>query len=173
MRMGNNGMRTREAPRNGLAMPRRRRINLLSSSVALLAVCLTGCTVPDGSDQNGSPSAAFSTAPQQPDKTTPGPTATPQAVIVVAGADLDGLNVSASGYVAGVVEDGGTCTFVFTRPEQRLESSRESVSNVTTTSCGFVQVPIAQFTKGTWQVVLTYTSGALTVTSPPTDLEIP
>ena len=42
-------------------------------------------------------------------KPTSAPTSTPvaEAVIVIAGADLDGLHVSASGYVAGAVATGG------------------------------------------------------------------
>lgn len=143
------------------------------TSLAVLAVCLTGCTVPDGAVLNGSPSPSSIHESDQPDKSTAVPTATPDAVIVIAGADLDGLNVSASGYVAGAVENGGTCTFVFTRPEQLIEVISEAVANATTTSCGVVQAPISQFTKGAWQVTLTYVSDKLTVTSPPTDLEIP
>ena len=100
-------------------------------------------------------------------------------MISVAGVDVDGMNVSASGYVSGIVENDGLCSFVFsgadagdgTASEQTATAT--AVANVTTTSCGLVQVPMTELTAGTWQLVLTYASDTLTVTSAPTTLEIP
>ena len=140
----------------------------------LAGVALAACTNADGTpvdDQSASATPAEAT--EKPGQSAE-PTAAPvEAVIVVAGADVDGLNVSASGYVSGVVESTGTCTFTFTRLDELVESTRDAVANVTDTSCGLVQIPIDQFQRGTWQVTLTYLSGELTVTSPPTNLEIP
>jgi len=104
---------------------------------------------------------------------TPTPTPTREAVITVAGVDADGLNASASGYVSGVVEDGGVCTFTFTGVEGETTATSTGAANPSTTSCGFVQVPIGDLARGTWQVVLTYSSDAFIVSSAPTTLEIP
>lgn len=145
----------------------------LAATLSLAGAGLTACTASTGGQRSVSGTPTSTGSPDKSKTASPAPAAKPEAVIVVAGADLDGLNVSASGYVSGVVENGGRCTFAFTRPEHRVESSRDAVANVADTTCGFVQLPIDQFTKGTWQVVLTYTSGNLTLTSPPTDLEIP
>jgi hypothetical protein len=145
----------------------------LAVVLSLVTFGLTACTSSNGGSSSGSPSPVSTSASDKSKTAIPAPVSKPEAVIVVAGADLDGLNVSASGYASGVVENGGKCTFTFTRPEQRVESSRDAVANVADTACGFVRIPINQFTKGTWQVVLTYTSDDLTLTSMPTDLEIP
>ncbi|MFO7690913.1 MAG: hypothetical protein R6W83_10245 [Cryobacterium sp.] len=102
-----------------------------------------------------------------------------EAVISVAGVDVDGLNVSASGYVSGVVENGGQCSFLFIGGDDGNGAAMQQVAtatalaNVTTTSCGLVQVPMTDLTPGTWQLVLTYSSDALNVSSAPTILEIP
>ena len=140
----------------------------------LAGVALVACTNAEGTPvDEQSASAPPAPATEKPEQSAE-PTAAPvEAVIVVAGADVDGLNVSASGYVSGVVESTGTCTFTFTRLDALVESTRDAVANVTDTSCGLAQIPIDQFQRGTWQVILTYRSGELTVTSPPTDLEIP
>ncbi len=155
-------------------MRKLRRVARLTSLTAMLVLAggiLSACESSSPPPSSTTPMPAATEKPSA----TPTPTSTPsaEAVIVVAGADLDGLSVSASGYVAGVIATGGTCNFVFTRPELRVEASSEAEANASTTSCGVVQVPIGQFTKGAWQVVLTYTSDKLTITSPPTDLEIP
>ena len=156
---------------------RQNRVGTRIGAGALLI--LTGVTLAACATSGGAP-VAGQTASSAPAETTQKPeqdaepTALPvEAVIVVAGADLDGVNVSASGYISGVVESTGTCTFSFSRLDERLESVRDAVANAADTSCGFVQLPIDQFQRGTWQVTLTYLSGELTVTSPPTNLEIP
>lgn len=140
---------------------------------SLVGFGLTACATSEGESPAQSSAPASSGTPDKSNTASPAAVPTQEAVIVVAGADVDGLNVSASGYVAGVVENGGKCSFVFTRPDKRVESSRDAVANVVDTACGFVQIPIDQFSKGAWQVVLTYTSSDFTLTSTPTDLEIP
>lgn len=116
-----------------------------------------------------------SSPPATPDdpSATPEPTADDEAVITVAGVDVDGLNASASGYVTGVIEDGGECTFTFTGAEGETSATSTGAANATTTSCGLVQVPMSELSRGTWQVVLTYSSDTLTVVSQPMTLEIP
>ncbi|TDW30691.1 hypothetical protein EDD25_2461 [Cryobacterium psychrophilum] len=96
-----------------------------------------------------------------------------EAVISVAGVDVDGLNVSASGYVSGTIEDAGICTFTFTGLESETSATSTGRANASTTSCGFVQVSMSDLARGSWQVVLAYSSETLTVSSQPMTLEIP
>ncbi|MFC5930752.1 hypothetical protein D6T64_13140 [Cryobacterium melibiosiphilum] len=101
------------------------------------------------------------------------PSSVSQAVISVAGIDPDGLNVSVSGYVSGLIETGELCEFRFTSSNTALESSTDGIANASDTSCGLVQMPVSGFASGSWQVTLTYTNKDLSVTSQPTALEIP
>jgi hypothetical protein len=147
----------------------------------LLAGGLTAC-VPTG-EQHGSnagptPAASTSSTPPLPDDTsTVIPEPTPvgiEPVIVVAGIDVDGLHVSSSGYVAGVVEDGGVCTFVFAGAGSPVEVTTVGRADVRTTSCGLVQLPIDQLARGSWTVSLSYLSeSAPSTVSEQTVLEIP
>ncbi len=103
------------------------------------------------------------------------PTAGPTAAVTIAGVDVDGLHVTVAGFVSGVVEAGGTCKFVLTSSVTNavIDVATTGEPNVSTTSCGSAQVPIAQFTKGRWKVVLDYDSTSLQVTSAPLSLEVP
>ena len=59
-----------------------------------------------------------------------------EAVITVAGIDVDGRNVSASGYVSGIVEDGGNCLYTFTGITGEVTVESSGIADVVTTSCG-------------------------------------
>lgn len=136
-----------------------------------LALLLAGCTA--GEAPEGSPSSA-SPMPEKTLSASPSPSVTIEPVLVVASVDVDGDHVSASGYVQGVIQDTGTCTFVFTRdgsPDVTVD--HEAVADRATTSCGTVQPEIARFARGTWQVALTFTSGGREYTSQPQTLEVP
>ena len=115
-----------------------------------------------------------------PATTTPSPSSTPSgspaatAVVSLAGVDLDGGNVSIAGYVSGVIEEGGTCTFTLTPDSGAapVTVSTTGIENVRTTSCGTAQVPIDRFARGGWSATLAYSSPANTLTSAPLKLEI-
>ncbi len=47
------------------------------------------------------------------------------------------------------------------------------IANVKTTSCGSLQFPIADFTRGTWSAVLNYSSTGVKVSSKPLAVVIP
>lgn len=152
--------------------------------VAVIVLGVSACVPTSSGDPKPTSSSSGSTAPSTspgpplPDDTsTVVPEPTPleiEPVIVVAGIDVDGLHVSSSGYVAGIVEDGGTCTFTFSGSGASTDVSSVGRSDVRTTSCGLVQVPIEAFSRGTWTVMVTYSSEAVSATaSEPTTLEIP
>lgn len=134
----------------------------------MLALC--ACTA------GAAPTSASSTHdPTLPGKSsTPTPVVTVEPVLVVASVDVDGKHLTASGYVQGVVEDGGTCTFVFTRQgSPDIKVDHEAVADRTTTSCGTVQPDATQFSRGSWQVTLGYVSNGKDYTSSPATVEVP
>lgn len=96
-----------------------------------------------------------------------------EAVLVVASVDTDGTTVSASGYVAGTLEEGRTCTFRFSQDGAEFDQVSESIPDRITTSCGFVQVPIGQFVRGTASVKLVFDGTDGVVESAPMEFEVP
>ena len=139
--------------------------------LAAAALLLVGCT-------NAGPAPASDAHPSKPAQSTPTPTPDAQpinAAVTVAGVDVDGQHVSVSGFVEGVIEAGGDCQFVLTPASGAtpLIVSSTGIKNVTTTSCGTQQVPIASFSQGQWSVVLKYSSSRASVASAPVEMEIP
>ena len=138
----------------------------------LSAAALAGCTtlspdaVPTETSQTPEPTPGASEAPS---------TADPISVVTIAAADPDGTTVTVAGYVTQVSEDGGSCTFELTSALDAsvVEAASTSAANVDTTSCGTVQVPITELTKGTWSVVLHYTSDSFDLSSEPVTMEVP
>jgi hypothetical protein len=159
-------------------MRRYRRRFAFGSCALLVVVALAGCVAPPD-DEVAPTSIAPSTGspvPDDPSTIPPKPTASGIVpAVTVAGVDVDGLTVSASGFVAGVVEDGGECSFDFASDAgQTAVASSTGIVNVDTTSCGLVQLPISDFSRGSWTVVLTYSPLAPgEYTSDPIELEIP
>jgi hypothetical protein len=145
-----------------------------------MAVALTGCMTDPSLGGRGTTLSEQTleqserpAVPEKPEATTSEATSEVQAVIVVAGVDVDGANVSASGYAAGVIEDGGACTFRFTQGASTLEVTSVSVADRVTSSCGVVQAPAGEFTRGTWSVQLSYVSANRTSLSEPVEFEVP
>lgn len=140
-----------------------------TSAAALLVVLLAGCVggAPDTTDV---PPVDEQSAP--PVDSTLAPAT--DAVIVVAGVDVDGLNVTVSSYVAGILESGGECVYSFVSLSVETSVVARGEPDRSVTTCGTSQVPIDQFTKGTWETRMSYTALDGTVTtSPPIVLEIP
>ena len=70
-------------------------------------------------------------------------------------------NVSASGFVTNLSENGGSCEYVFTNGTQSISKPVETVANSTSTTCktasfGSEELP----SKGRWSVQLKYASSA-------------
>jgi hypothetical protein len=136
---------------------------------------LAGCTATPAPEPASSSSSQEATA--APTDTAPPTeeTAPANAAVTLAGVDVDGLNVTVAGLVTGVIEEGGTCTFVMTSGTSGgvVEATSVGVANVSNTVCPTTQSPIASFSKGPWNVVLDYASDATTLSSAPLALEIP
>lgn len=130
------------------------------------ALLLTACVGPTGDDDGSSSPTASQTPTTTPTlRPTTQPTNDPdpvpagvEPVLVIASADDDGATVSASGYVAGVVEDGGACHFVFQANGKQTAADSAGIPDVRTTSCGLVQVPIEVLGAGSWKITLEYSA---------------
>jgi hypothetical protein len=138
----------------------------LPAAGVLLLLLLTGCV------------GASPDVPRVDEQSTPPPDSVVasdvEAVIVVAGVDVDGKNVTVSGYAAGILEDGGECIYSFTGMTAETSATAEGRADRSVTTCGSTQVPIEQFARGTWEVTMRYVASDGTETaSPPTTLEIP
>ncbi|NEN07008.1 hypothetical protein G3T36_14175 [Diaminobutyricibacter tongyongensis] len=141
------------------------------AACALLTLGLSGCTTGGVIGLPGSPGPSLTTVTPTP---TPTPTSEPEAVIVVASVDADGKAVTTSGYVNGIIEDGGSCAFVLTSGASTVTTTTAGQADRSTTSCGQGSTPIGRLSRGSWNVVLTYTSlSQRTVVSQPVSVEIP
>lgn len=141
-----------------------------AAAVAALAVVslLTGCAAKSGGPAP-SPSATKSVAPEP---AQPSAVAI-EAVLVVASVDVDGKNVTASGYLQGVVTDSGTCVFTFTGAGADFTVEHSATSDRSTTSCGTVQAPIEKFKRGDYSVTVGMDVDGERYTSPATMVAIP
>jgi hypothetical protein len=140
-----------------------------------VALSLSACETPDegdgridGSTARPVPTAAATTTPDAA-------TSFPLTAYLVF-ADADETSVSASGGVDGALVNDATCTFTFSAQKADVAPvsvTSTSIADASNTSCGVVQVPIAQFSAGTWNAVLSFASPQGTATSEPLELEIP
>ncbi|QAY74583.1 hypothetical protein ET445_15820 [Agromyces protaetiae] len=138
-----------------------------------IAACTGSVGEVDTSSPTDDPSSSSNTAEEKPAPTENEPPGALEAVIVVAGPDVDGEHVSASGYVSGVIEDDGECVFRFIHGESVVEATSRSTADRQTSSCGVVQVETSKVTRGTWTVQLNYTSERGAVASEPVEFEVP
>ena len=95
-------------------------------------------------------------------------------VVTYAGWEPSEDAAEVSGFVAGVVEAGGTC-----RLELRSRGGRtagvetEAEPDASTTVCGTLSVPRQELSEGTWTAVLSYESATSSAASDPVDIEVP
>lgn len=146
------------------------RLVLVAALCAFIAIGMSGCFM-----DSRTPAATVDHPPASSIPESKGTSTKPTAVVVIAGVDTDGAHVSVSGYVTGVIEDGGTCTFLVANKVTKVIVKIEStgVSDARTTSCGTNQAPIASFSRSSWTATLHYSSPTSSATSSPVDLEIP
>lgn len=155
-----------------MAMCGGRSVGWLLVAVAGIAVALSGCSL-----SAPAPTASGHSASAQPVESspTPEPSFGPNAVVSIAGVDVDGRNVTVAGFVSGVSEPAGTCRFVLTSGLTGVDVDAVTTGqdNGSNTSCRAAQIPMEQVSKGPWSVVLHYTSSTVTLDSARVELEIP
>ena len=97
----------------------------------------------------------------------------PEAVVSVAGVDVDGTQVTASGYVTSVIAEGLRCTFSFVQGEHSIQAESLSLPDRDGSSCGTVQVALEEFDRGSWEVNLTVTGGSEQIAPGSAYMEVP
>ncbi len=84
---------------------------------------------------------------------------TVSVVITSPQAYIDSESASLNGYVADVVESGGTCTLKMTdNAGKSVKSSRPAEPDATTTTCGQSSIKLSALHSGKWIAVLSYSS---------------
>lgn len=105
------------------------------------------------------------------DQPSPPPTSEgkKQVTPVITNAD----NSSVRAYVSGIVEDGGTCTFTFSRSGfQTKTTTSEGFADATTTVCTPVSTSSLNLASGQWSVVLNYSSSKAEGKSQPKEFSV-
>jgi hypothetical protein len=123
----------------------------------------------------GTPEAVTSPPPASVATDPPRPVAggTVDPVVTYAGWEQATASVEVNGYVSGVVEAGGTCRLTLTNGSAEAVAQTAAEPEVSTTTCGLLQVAGGALTAGTWQAVLSYESATSTGRSAPVDVEVP
>jgi len=142
----------------------------------------TSSAAPVGAETDFEDVSPTPTASIGPDPDAGEPVASDEPV-VVDGSDVDvsityyGFDpvterVEVGGFVAGIVEEGGSCTLTLSGGGQTVTGTSEALADATTTDCGAVAVPGDELGDGTWQAVLSYSSADHSGSSAPVDVEV-
>ncbi|MCZ2849947.1 hypothetical protein [Modestobacter sp. VKM Ac-2978] len=125
-----------------------------------------------GADAGTTPVAPISATPTTPASDAPELTT---AVVGLAYADwavAEG-RVEAAGFVAGVIESGGTCTLELVRGATQVTGTSTGEADATTTNCGLITIPGDGLEAGEWQATLSYESQTTRGSSEPMPVEVP
>jgi hypothetical protein len=107
------------------------------------------------------------------DPVTVAPTDDGEVFITYAQWSNDTSAIEVGGYVAGVIEDDGTCTLTLTRGEVVVTGTVAGTPNASSTSCGGLSIPGNQLGTGHWNAVVTYDSSTSHGSSETVDVEVP
>ena len=142
--------------------------------VVIAGLMLSACSAPAESNAPSMPVATRSaTMPSEPDAPVESASSV-EAVLSVASVDVDGLRITAAGYIGGLIEDGGACVFNFESGDITATAQSTGRADRATTSCGTVSVPREELARGSSSVVLTYmTLDGREIASDAIGLEIP
>ena len=87
------------------------------------------------------------------------PTGQKNVTPVITSVSQNGAEIFASGFVPGIFEDGGSCTFTFTKGGASVVKTVGAFANASTTSCTNVTATRGEFSQaGNWSLVVTYSS---------------
>lgn len=78
--------------------------------------------------------------------------------VVLATWNVDAEGIVASAYVAGIVEEGGTCTLRARFEERDVAVQGTAVATGQNVSCGFLSIPAGSLVAGNWDVWFEYES---------------
>jgi len=109
----------------------------------------------DSSTYNGIKNSNGSAEPQEPTPTT----GTKKTVGVgIASAGPVETNVEVRAFVTDVIEGSGTCTATFKKGAITVTASSQAFIDVSTSQCEPIRIDASRFEKGTWNLVVSYTS---------------
>ncbi|MDO8335941.1 MAG: hypothetical protein Q7T74_04145 [Candidatus Saccharibacteria bacterium] len=92
---------------------------------------------------------------------------------VITNANQNGQQVTVTGYVSGVFEDGGTCTLVASKDGTSFTRTSKGFADATTTSCSPFFIDRSAFSEpGSWTVKISYSSSNAEGTSQTRAIEI-
>lgn len=95
-------------------------------------------------------------------------------VVSSAAVEPGGGAVEVSGFVPGVVEDGGRCVLVLSRAGTDVVSvAGEAFADAQSTSCALLSVPVDRLAPGEWTARLDYRSDASAGSSSPQTVDVP
>ena len=107
---------------------------------------------------------------------SPAPTAGPESADVVVTysgwTDADAA-VEFGAYVAGVAENGGTCTLTLTTGSRSARAEVSGEPDASSTSCPTMAVPGDELASGTWSAVVSYQSSTTSGQSDPVEVVVP
>jgi len=82
-----------------------------------------------------------------------------QVTPVITNANQNGQQVTITAYIAGVFEDGGTCTMVASKGSTTVTRTTKGFADATTTSCSPFFIDRSVFPEsGVWDIKITYSS---------------
>lgn len=82
-----------------------------------------------------------------------------EANALVTNVETSPSEVRVSGFISDIVEDGGTCYFVFVQSGKTIEKAASTLANATSTTCRTLTISKSEFdTPGRWLVHIKYTS---------------
>ncbi len=81
--------------------------------------------------------------------------------------------VSASGFVSNLSQDGGQCTYSFTKGDKSFEKTVDTMINPTSTTCRTTSFSASGIEPGVWGVILRYSSSNAEGESSAKELTIP
>jgi hypothetical protein len=145
-----------------------------SSSATSTSASATGAT-----ETASSPSPSSTDRPEPTDVATDPPAAVDpgsglDVVVSSAGVDPGGGALEVSGFVPGLVEDGGRCVLVLSRAgEDDVSVEQEALGDAQSTSCGLLSVPVDRLSPGTWTARLDYRSDDSSGSSDDVEVVVP
>lgn len=92
--------------------------------------------------------------------------------LTFSGWNTNSKSVGVSGFVP-VVEQDGTCTLELTKAGSTVAATSTAFPDAGSTSCGWLEVPGAKLSTGSWKAVLSYSSSTNHARSTGVEIEVP
>lgn len=113
-------------------------------------------------ETSASPTTSTTRAPLPNPDAVATDTVVPQTGLVITYASVEKStgDVVIGAYMAGILEDGGTCAVAMTQGGRTLTAQSRAAADATTTDCGQLRIPAGSVSPGTWRANVSYSSPA-------------